>query len=729
MSQTIVERLYPLLPEVYRRRDADAGQPLRALMQVLEEPLAALERDIQQLYDNSFIETCAEWVVPYIGDLLGVRLVHATAGEGLTLRAFVANTLGFRRRKGTVGLLERVAQDVTGFPAAAVEYFQLLAATQNVNHVRPGAPGTVNIGKRSGLDTLGGPFDTAPYNVDIRSIQSGRGRTNIRNIGIFLWTLRSLKAEKVTPAPALDAGPAGSGFYRVSPLGQDQAMWNPRLTTERLDVRQTADQVPQPLERFALFNRFQALRAGTGDPDDVTLLPEKFKIFLNNSATPVDPAQIAICNLSTWHRPSAIASPLTSPPKPIVLAIDPILGRIALAAAPPAGQPIQVSYFYGAPGDIGGGVYVRPPVDDGIAGSPGPIVVPVSGGGLIDNNRFSPAVTQWLNNPSNGLPVRVVIEIGDSGSYLLTNALTVPDNVHLEIRAERSGPARPLLVASPSSTPVTVTLGKGSQLTFEGVWISAALRVNGQDSSLLTFAHCTLVPGVALNVPASPPSSPPGSSQPSLSAMNDNALQLVIQRSITGPVLMSSLAGSVTIQDSIVDGLGTSPALKAESLSIQRTTVLGTGTAHEVSLAEDTIFTGVLTIDKTQQGCVRFCFIPDGSRTPRQFRCQPQMALSALNAAKQAAGTVPSAAETAAELARVVPRLISRVYGAAGYARLSPSCPDEIATGGSGESEMGAFQFLQIPMRNSNLQAALNEYLRFGLEVGTFPAVSLRRIS
>jgi len=30
-----------------------------------------LEQDMEDLYDNWFIETCDAWVVPYIGDLLG----------------------------------------------------------------------------------------------------------------------------------------------------------------------------------------------------------------------------------------------------------------------------------------------------------------------------------------------------------------------------------------------------------------------------------------------------------------------------------------------------------------------------------------------------------------------------------------------------------------------------------------------------------------------------------
>jgi hypothetical protein len=46
-------------------------------------------------------------------------------------------------------------------------------------------------------------------------------------------------------------------------------------------------------------------------------------------------------------------------------------------------------------------------------------------------------------------------------------------------------------------------------------------------------------------------------------------------------------------------------------------------------------------------------------------------------------------------------------------------CATEITTGAENGSEMGAFSFLQQPQRRTNLQTALDEYLRFGLEAGT----------
>src|ERR1700756_4000764 len=75
-----IDRLYDLLPIVYRMRDFEQGEPLHALLQVIGEQVSVVEDDIARLYDNWFIETCDDWVVPYIADLIGYEPVHE-AGE------------------------------------------------------------------------------------------------------------------------------------------------------------------------------------------------------------------------------------------------------------------------------------------------------------------------------------------------------------------------------------------------------------------------------------------------------------------------------------------------------------------------------------------------------------------------------------------------------------------------------------------------------------------------
>jgi hypothetical protein len=73
------DRLYDLLPAIYRLRDAEQGYPLKALLRVIAEQVDVVEDDIRQLYDNWFIETAQDWVVPYLGDLIGYQLPTRSA--------------------------------------------------------------------------------------------------------------------------------------------------------------------------------------------------------------------------------------------------------------------------------------------------------------------------------------------------------------------------------------------------------------------------------------------------------------------------------------------------------------------------------------------------------------------------------------------------------------------------------------------------------------------------
>src|SRR3954451_15701926 len=94
------QALFDLLPAVHRSRDAAQGYPLLQFLTVLAEQARILEEDVEQLYDNAFVETCADWVLPYIGDLIGYRTIHGAAV--VNQRAEIANAIALRRRKFTI---------------------------------------------------------------------------------------------------------------------------------------------------------------------------------------------------------------------------------------------------------------------------------------------------------------------------------------------------------------------------------------------------------------------------------------------------------------------------------------------------------------------------------------------------------------------------------------------------------------------------------------------------
>lgn len=212
------DRLYELLPAVYRQRDADQGYPLRALLQVMAEQVELVEGDIDQLYENWFIETCEDWVVPYIGDLVGYQSVHQAGEPGdagtppgrqrnkiLIPRSEVANTIGNRRRKGTLALLEELAREVAGWPVRAGEFYQHLGWTQHLDYQQPDRGRTVDLRRGNALDKIDGPFDEFAHTVDVRrgtSLRTG-GRYNIPSVAVFAWRLKTYSVTQ-TPAYCVD---------------------------------------------------------------------------------------------------------------------------------------------------------------------------------------------------------------------------------------------------------------------------------------------------------------------------------------------------------------------------------------------------------------------------------------------------------------------------------------------------------------------------------------------
>ena len=66
--------LFERLPAIYRTRDAEPAQggQFEAYIGLMDEVMEALDAHIEQFYHDHFIEHCDDWVIPYIGDLLGL---------------------------------------------------------------------------------------------------------------------------------------------------------------------------------------------------------------------------------------------------------------------------------------------------------------------------------------------------------------------------------------------------------------------------------------------------------------------------------------------------------------------------------------------------------------------------------------------------------------------------------------------------------------------------------
>src|SRR5215472_6184461 len=135
------DKLWKLLPAIYRTLDTDSFTtpgPLREMVNRIGAQSAVLRRSIDRLWEDQSIETCDDWVISYIADLLATKLVASLDARGQRLD--VAKTIYYRRRKGTVAILEEIAFDITGWNARVVEFFRRLSRTRHCLDPEIGLP-------------------------------------------------------------------------------------------------------------------------------------------------------------------------------------------------------------------------------------------------------------------------------------------------------------------------------------------------------------------------------------------------------------------------------------------------------------------------------------------------------------------------------------------------------------------------------------------------------------
>jgi hypothetical protein len=721
------DRLYALLPAVHRARDEEAGGLLRALIGVIGEQVDVVEKDIDRLCDNWFIETCDDWVVPYIADLIGYRPVleaglPATTDsvEGrlrnkrLIPRQDVADTVGHRRQKGTLSLFEKLAASVTDWPARAVEFYRLLGWTQNLDHLHLDRGRTVDLRDGEALERLGGPFDRLAHTVDVRRTISSRqiGRYNIPSIGVFVWRLKPYSVKECQPLCIESEGPE---CFTFSVLGNDT-----QLYTKPEPALGSSNELalPLPISRSALTKWVENPPPKTKASDDYYGEGRSFAIYAKDWPTPgqnpdqpIPSDRIIPADLSDWRY---------SAPRDHVL-VDPVLGRIAFPVRQRPAPGLRVTYRYGFSADMGGGEYDRTLSQPQGIDPKGLYYVDQGEKEDLENRIFNSignAIAAW----DKAKPRAAVIEIKDSRVYTERLSIALEAEQSLQIRAaNRRRPVIRILDQITDGPDTLAISGKrASRFVIDGLVIvgrNISIRLPADpdykaDDDLcdVIIRHSTLVPGWALECNCDPKRP----NEPSIEIL-DSTAKLRIEHSIVGSIYVVADEKTrdpvdIAISDSIIDATDTElvaiGTLKADmerlafaNLTIVRTTVIGKVGVHAVPLAENTIFMSQVQVARRQIGCMRFCYVTPVSRTPRRYHCQPDISL-------------------AQQKASVRPRFNSLRYGHATYCQLALDCAAEISRGADDESEMGAFHDLFQPHRTANLRARLDEYAPAAFDAG-----------
>jgi hypothetical protein len=727
------------LPAVHQIRDAEHGYALQALLRLVGREAKVLEDDLTTLYEAWFIETCPDWAVPYIGDLIGY-VPAAEAGDPSNLdlsdpqgrakvlipRRDVANTIHDRRRKGTLLVLEAIAREAAGWPALAVEFFRQVAWAQNVNYLRPGFGGTADLHQGKELSRIDGPFNATAHVVDVRRPGSTLtpGRYDVPSIGLFAWRLR---AYTVTHCEADCLEEFGPHCYTFSALGNDSQLFNhPKPNSSMGSATRPAD-LPVPITRRMLEDRsppdpkrkppIRSIASGRYYGLDRSLTiwapdwPEK------GAPQPVPRHAVIPADLTDWK----YRTPRNH------IALDPERGRLAFPPRQLPSGSVFVGYAYGFAAPIGGGEYQRPLLE-----REGSVTFRVGRDRPGADDSIQAALARWRNEASR--PRAAAIEIIDSGVYTEPITVELAEGESLQIRAANG--SRPIIrlldyrVARPD--PLTVRGKRGSRFTLDGLLVTGrglAIQgpedVNGvasdDDLCEVFIRHCTLVPGWGLHHDCGPIRP----ADPSLEILGSQA-RVRIEHSILGSILVSANEAGIDpihidLSDSILDATdhadcdrpecealnGPDSSVAYVMASFRRCTVLGRVHTRAIRFAENSLFLNRVWVARRQVGCMRFCYVSPGSRTPPRYECQPDRVTAHL-----------SGGEAALSALRVRPQFVSERYGTPDYARLADDCAVEIRKGADDQSEMGVYHDLYVPQRAALLTQRLEEFTPAGMEAG-----------
>jgi hypothetical protein len=528
------ERLWQLLPAVYRTADTDglgAPGPLRELVNRIGAQVAVVRRSMDRMWADQSVETCDDWVIPYLGDLLGTNLVSNL--DARAQRLDVAKTIHYRRRKGTVQILQELALDVTGWTAHVVEGFRRLGRTRHgldpavgpaafpqasaadvarllqaegLTGLLTGTPagGLADLRSAHGAALAHTAFDESCHVADLRAGRGAVGHFGLSELLVFLWRLISFPVRSGTPVAVAGC----PGQYVFDPTGRQVPLFLPAVPGGVAADREW--QVPGPLT-----SSLEAALTAASGASGAFGAPARY-------------------GLGGGWRPASVW---------------PELGRFAAVAGQSPPGSLTVDYQYGFASLIGAGPYDRDQLGDP------PAVVGretvVSGGAGLD---------------------AALLAAGPAGTVTVADSLTYPalaDTGPVASLLVRAGPGvRPVLRPAPGSAPWVLTGGSGARLVLDGLTVSGCDIVLRGSFDSVRITACTVDPGTA--APGSPPVATAADGAPLVPCRifieADPAAppgqpggigQLLVDHCILGPV-RTRLGGSVqtlAIADSIVQGL------------------------------------------------------------------------------------------------------------------------------------------------------------------------------
>jgi hypothetical protein len=595
-AQWYANRLWMLLPAVYRSLDVGptptAPGPLREIVNRIGAQAAVVRRSIDRMGENQSIETCDDWVIPYIGDLVATRIVSCL--DAAAQRIDVAKTIYYRRRAGTVGLLEELAADIASTDARVVEFFRRLGRTRHQfdpplsytienaltgplgftgdkleideglfgRYSKTPAGGFADLRNAYAAGKTGSAFDEYAYTADLRNPGEAEGWYNIRNLGVFLWWLGAWPILAATPVPNSATNPT---CFTFDPTGRNIPLF-------------------APSQRAA--NPGTSWGENWKSPDEWMLPVEISELLWKLAPKKLygDAFQVALS-----------AAGISSQYDRTKLRIYPQVGRFSFIGGVPVGT-IVTNYTFGLLMPVGAGGFDQSILSALAEPAPG---APLLTGGIAIGNGLNTALANAATNPA--------ILFGDSLTYVgPTQQLNVPDGATVLFGTANPGGVgdlqRPVLRWVPSSptSPKPAWTIASEKVTAETTLILQGLLLQGADVVLtgnfdaVFLRMVTMDPGTVFsdtesNGPDFFASAIDGLAlSPGTLWIEGIVTQLTVERSFTGPIRTRNggTLEQLLVTDSVIQSIPTHPVGGGAKITAQ--TVLFDATSLAGDLANET---------------------------------------------------------------------------------------------------------------------------------------------
>lgn len=736
-SPYFTEKLWDWVPAHHRELDAlEGGDSLRALIRAVAGQAAQIKRSQDRLWDDMFVELADDWAVPYIAELVATRLVSSLNPRAR--RADVAKTIYYRRRKGTLAVLEQLIADMSGWDGRVIEQFRRLARARHgldgpARRGRlTGTPegGLADLRSLRGSRLVGDPFDEFHYTPEMRRPTGQLGLRAINTLGVYLYRVQSVEFIGVTPRRMHNPLGGFDGFcfdpsgrelplFAGNTVARDWSSWRSAdewALPRSIDCRLLGEAVHTVDARAVAWLRSDAPIATQPQRDaaatDMTkLLGQRFNgsvafrrvlAGLPQSATLLSPGVLAgLLELtlvgdcgSAALLPGTNGQAAFGPPAMAVGFVgEPVVPRTATRAADLSGWPALTHdgvrlYIDPARGRFSHDISGHFPRDLRVRYRVG-MALPVGAGGWNRDLDSRPATTLWNGALlTGGTPAQGIAEVADSASYR-----NPPDQGAVIDTTVRAAEGQRPYIRLMNHWRFTAS-GNQRRLWLDGLWIGG--RPYGDvwlfgDFEEVRLSHVTLDPGGqdANGQPLSPCEL----------VVHGVVEHLLIESSVLATLRLVGPDASVqriTLIDSTVDasqpGMQGIAAPRAE-LHMQRCTVIGASLdalALDVERlqASDSLIAARADVTDLQSGCFRFSARGPLSRVPQPYESHTVDDLNSL--------------------------FTSRRFGDPHYATLSERAPLALRQGSELGSEIGVGCSAMNPIKFQSLRSKLDEYMPFG---------------